>query len=190
MEIDNHCCIIMSIIKIDKIEELIINIRNEKVIIDSDIAIIYNVKTKEVNQAVSNNLEKFPSGYIIELTKEEKNDVVKNFDHLEKLKYSPHLPKAFSEKGLYMLATILKSKRATEATIAIIETFAKLRTLSGVMKKLSITKKKEEQQSLMDKTGELMGDLIYSDLETTESETSIELNFAVLKLKHTIKRNK
>jgi len=69
----------MSIIKYKNIENLIVEIRGEKVILDSDIATIYDVKTKEINQAVSNNLEKFPSGYLIELTQEEKNDVVKIF---------------------------------------------------------------------------------------------------------------
>lgn len=180
----------MAIVKIENIEELIIVIKNEKVILDSDVATIYDVKTKEINQAVSNNLKKFPAGYLIELTQDEKNDVVKIFDHLEKLKFSPHLPKAFTEKGLYMLATILKSKQAIEATLAIIETFAKLRTLSRTMQKLAQTSEKSDQKSLMDQTSELMGELIYDEMETTESETTFELNFAVLKLKHTIKKKK
>ena len=59
-----------------------------------------------------NNPEKFPEGYIFELCETEKLDVVKNFDHLQKLRFSPQLPKAFTEKGLYMLATILKSPKA------------------------------------------------------------------------------
>ena len=84
------------------IEDKLIKYGTKIVLIDSDVAILYGVTTKEVNQAVSNNLDKFPSGYIIELTKEEKIEVVKKFDHLEKLKYSPYLPKVFTEKGLYM----------------------------------------------------------------------------------------
>lgn len=180
----------MAIVKIENIEELIIIIRNQKVILDNDVAKIYDVKTKEVNQAVSNNLGKFPEGYLIELTQDEKNDVVKNFDYLEKLKFSPHLPKAFTEKGLYMLATILKGEQATEATLAIIETFAKLRTLSRIMQKIAQSSEKSVQKSLMDQTSELMGELIYDDLETTESETTLEINFAVMKLKHTIKKKK
>jgi len=100
----------MNIIKIEEIEELIIVIRDEKVILDSDVAKIYDVTTKEVNQAASNNIEKFPQGYVFELSKEEKFEVVKIFDHLKNIKFSPYLPKAFTEKGLYMLATILKSR--------------------------------------------------------------------------------
>lgn len=88
----------MNIVKIENISDLILEIRDEKVLIDRDVAQLYEVTTKEVNQAVSNNPEKFPGGYIIELTKEDKSKVVKNFDHLEKIKFSPHLPKAFTEK--------------------------------------------------------------------------------------------
>ena len=72
---------------------------------------------REINQAVKNNPEKFPEGYIIELDKQEKMEVVKIFDNLGNLLYSPAPPKAFTEKGLYMLATILKSPRAVQTTI-------------------------------------------------------------------------
>ena len=180
----------MSIIHYKNIQELIIEIRGEKVILDSDVANIYEVKTKEVNQAVSNNKDKFPIGYTLELNQDEKSEVVKNFDHLKSLKYSPVLPKAFTEKGLYMLATILKSQQATEATIAIIETFAKLKALSRTMQELSETSDKSVQKSLMNRSGELMSEILYDDLETAETETTLELNFAVLKLKHTIKKKK
>merc|ERR1711941_173142 len=96
-------------------------------ILDSEVAQLYGVETRDINKAVKNNPDKFPKGYIIELTKEEKSEVVENFHHLEKLKFSPYLPKVFTEKGLYMLATILKSDIATQTTIQIIETFTKLR---------------------------------------------------------------
>ena len=72
------------------------------------VAELYGVETREINQAVKNNPEKFPEGYIIELDKQEKMEVVKNFDNLGNLLYSPAPPKAFTEKGLYMLATILR----------------------------------------------------------------------------------
>ena len=73
-----------------------------------------------INEAVRNNPDKFPTGYIIELTKDEKNEVIENFDN-PKLKFFPVLPKAFTEKGLYMLATILKSPMAIQTTIATVE---------------------------------------------------------------------
>jgi hypothetical protein len=178
------------IVKFENIENLIINLRNKKVLIDSDVAKIYGVETRDINKAVRNNLDKFPEGYIFELTKEEKNRVVENFHHLTNLKFSPHLPKAFTEKGLYMLATILKSKQATEATISIIETFTKIRELSKTIKELPNITDKEKQNSLMEKSGEIIAEILDNDLETNESETTIELNFAVLKFKHIIKRKK
>ena len=178
----------MALLKIEKINDLIIELRDERVLIDSDVAELYGVGTKEINQAVSNNPEKFPAGYVFELIKEEKIEVVKNIDHLEKIKFSPHLPKAFTEKGLYMLATILKSEKATQTTLSIIETFSKIRELSRTVKELSILEDKKDQQSLMQRSGELIAEILDDDLQTSESETTIELNFAVLKFKHTIKK--
>lgn len=113
-----------------------------------------------------------------------------NFHHLVRLKFSPVTPKAFTEKGLYMLATILKSERATQTTIAIIEAFAKLRELSRTIGEMSSNPDEFKQKTLMQKSGEIMADLFGEDMQTTDTETEIELNFAVLKLKHTIKRKK
>lgn len=115
-------------------------------------------------------------------------EVIKKFDNLGNIKFSPSLPKAFTEKGLYMLATILKSVRATETTFAIIEAFAKLCELSRTIGELSATPDKYAQKSLMEKSGDIMADLFGEEMQTNEAETEIELNFAVLKLKHTIKR--
>ncbi len=176
------------IIKLSTIENKIIEIRNQQVIIDFDVAELYGVQTKEINQAVRNNPEKFPNGYVLELNSDEKNEVVKIFDHLQKLKYSAVLPKAFTEKGLYMLATILRSEKATETTIGIIETFTKLRAFSRTVSELVETKEEKVQKSLMKQSAEIMTELLGNDKDVAETETSIELNFAVLKIKHTIKR--
>ena len=87
-----------------------------------------------------------------------------------------------------MLATILKSPQAVQATLAIIETFSKMRKLTRNIKTLSNVKDKREQQALMQKSGEIIAEILDDDLQTTDTETSIELNFAVLKFKHTIKK--
>lgn len=172
----------------NEVESKIILIRNQHVIIDSDVAELYGVETMRVNEAVKNNPDKFPTGYIFSLTKEEKLEVIENFDNLVKLKFSPKLPKAFTEKGLYMLATILKSAKATQTTISIVETYAKIRELSRTIKELSETKEEFKQKSLMEKGGDIISEILGQDLMTTDTETSIELNFAVLRLKHTVKR--
>jgi len=98
------------------------------------------------------------------------------------------LPKAFTEKGLYMLATILKSKQAIESTFAIIETFSKIGQLSRNIQELAIVEGEADQKALMQKSGEIITEILDDDVLTTGTETSIELNFDVLKFKHTIKK--
>ena len=125
----------MDMIRVEDIQDMIVEIRGERMLLDADIAVVYGVATRDVNKAVSNNAEKFPEGYIVELSKKEKQELVEKLHRFNRLKHSTVLPKAFSEKGLYMLATILKSKQATATTLAIIETFAKIRELSRTVKK-------------------------------------------------------
>ncbi len=179
----------MEIIQIENIADLIFEIRNKKVIIDSDVASIYGVATKRINEAVKNNSEKFPNDYIIQIDHDEWDQLKSKFSTSIK-GGKVKLPKAFTEKGLYMLATILKSKNATQTTISIIETFAKTRELSRNVKELSTVQDKQKQQNLMQKSGEIIADILDDGLETDESETTIELNLAVLKFKHTIKKKK
>lgn len=177
------------IVKFNSVEEYIIELRGEKVILDNNVASLYGVGTKEVNQAVRNNPAKFPDGYVLEVGKKEMEDLrSKNLTTISPMSRS--LPKAFTEKGLYMLATILKGERATQTTISIIEAFAKLRELSRTIGEMSANPDRFRQKSLMEKSGEIMADLFGDDMKTDETETEIELNFAVLKLKHTIKRKK
>lgn len=87
-----------------------------------------------------------------------------------------------------MLATILKSKRATQTTIAIIEAFAKLRSLTGTLVAMNQSSDPELQKQLINRSGEIISDLLDDHLKITDTETTIELNFAVVKLKHTVKR--
>jgi len=171
------------------VEDKMITLRNQQVILDSDVAELYGVQTKEINQAVKNNPGKFPEGYIWELSENEKSEVVKNFDHLQRLRFSPQLPKAFTERGLYMLATILKGPKAEETTIAIVEAYAKLRELAQVIVEVSQHEDdKAVQQSLMQRGGQLAAELLTDNLPIQSSETSVELNLALFKLKHTVKR--
>jgi len=129
----------MNILKFNSVEEKIITIRGISVILDSDVAELYGVETRDINKAVKNNLEKFPEGYIFTLESKELADLRCKFSTTNLAK-TRALPKAFTEKGLYMLATILKSQRATETTIAIVEAFAKIRELSRAVSQLSETK--------------------------------------------------
>lgn len=123
---------------IEKVTSKIILIRDTQVIIDRDVAELYGVTTREINQALKNNPRKFPSDFVIELTNSEKQEVIKNFDNLKGLKFSRVAPHAFTEQGLYMLATILKGDLATDTSLAIVRTFTKLRQLPDHMPDLYI----------------------------------------------------
>lgn len=171
------------------VEAKMITLRNQPVLIDTDVAALYGVETKAVNQAVRNNPQKFPYGYIFELDKFEKNEVVKNFDHLKNLKFSKVQPTAFTERGLYMLATILKGERAVNTTLAIIDTFVQVRELARTMEALQTVEDGGiQQQKLLRQTGDLLGDVVGRNLSTRTTETEIEFNFAVVKIKHKIIR--
>ena len=99
-------------------------------------------------------------------------------------------PYVFTEKGLYMLATVLKSKQAVDVTFAIIETFAKVRNLKSELVSLHKEKDKVKQGKRMQRFSELLSDIVMPDLETTETESTLELNFFIGKIKHTVKRVK
>jgi ORF6N domain len=176
-------------VNLEKIKNLIVEIRNEKVILDSDVAELYGVVTKRINEAVKNNPEKFPEGYIIELIEPELN-ILRTKISTAKLSKTRTLPKAFTEKGLYMLATILKSKIATKTTLAIIETFAKIRELSSNINELAGIKDEIKKNRLLKKSGEIIAEILDDNMKVTGTETSIEINFAVLKFKHLVKKKK
>jgi hypothetical protein len=176
-------------ITLNDVQDKIITIQDKNVLLDSDVAWLYGVETMRVNEAVKNNPHKFPEGYVLELSKEEKAEVIENFDN-PKIKFSPALPKAFTEKGLYMLATILKSEKATDTTIAIVEAFAKMRELSSMVAELVKSPDDTQKQAdVMQKSGEILSDMVTKELQTTGTETSFEINlFSAVKIKHTIKK--
>ena len=97
--------------------------------LDMDLARLYLVSTKAFNQAIKRNLKRFPDDFMFQLTETEKKEVVTNCDHLHNLKFSPYLPHAFTEQGVAMLSSVLRSPRAVRVNIQIIRTFVHLRQL-------------------------------------------------------------
>jgi len=185
------------------IEEKLIEIRNKKVLLDYDVAHLYGIETKRVNEAVKNNPKKFPEGYVIYLDEEETDflrssnsiveigaEPVEIFDRFKYIKHSTVRPKAFTDKGLYMLATILKSPKSTQTTIAIIETYSKFRQFSKAIQSISENKNEKTNNELIEKGRTILSEILVGDTQLDETETSIELNFALLKLKHIVKRKK
>lgn len=179
-------------IKEQDIESYLVELRGKQVLIDRDVAALYGVETKRVNEAVKNNPERFPEGYIIELNDREIQYLRSKFSTTNLSTKVRYAPKAFTEKGLYMLATILKSPRAVATTLAIIESFARLRELSRNLTALTGEDDEKRQKSLMKRSGEILSDLLAADdeSEVTETESSIELNLYALKMKRTVKKTK
>lgn len=111
----------------EKIENMIYEVRGVQVMLDSDIAKLYQVETKRINEAVKNNLDKFPERFSFIINDIEKNNLWSKISTANISKMSRSNPRVFTEQGLYMLATILKSKTATQVSIAIMDTFVKMR---------------------------------------------------------------
>ncbi len=176
------------LIPFKEVEDKIAIIRNQQVIADADVAALYGVQTKEVNQAVRNNPDKFPKTYMFELNKNELLDLRSKILTTKVSRKSRSATKVFTEKGLYMIATILRGERALGATFAIIETFAKVRELKRELLDLHKETDKAKQQTKMRHFGEVLTDIVMPDLQTSETESSLEINFLIGKIKHTVKR--
>ncbi|MBR6191555.1 MAG: ORF6N domain-containing protein [Prevotella sp.] len=147
------------------------------------------METREGNQTVKNNPDKFPAHYMFELSKGEVHDL-KSKILISKVSDNNRrgTTKVFTERGLYMLATILKGEKARNVTFAIIETFAKVRELKRELLELHKETDKEKQTSKMQHFGEVLTDIVMPDLQTQETESSLEINFLIGKIKHTVKR--
>jgi len=135
-------------------DELIMNkiliVRKVKVMIDSDLAELYGVTTKRLNEQVKRNSKRFPVDFMFQLTEQEKQEVVANCDHLKRLKFSPNLPYVFTEHGAVMLASVLNSDRAIVVNIQIVRVFTKMRQLlethTEILRKLDQLQKKDIEQ--------------------------------------------
>lgn len=113
----------------ERIERGIFVLRGQRVMLDTDLADLYGVPTKALNQAVKRNADRFPPDFMFQLTEAEKQQVVTNCDHLRKLKFSPTLPHAFTEHGAVMLASVLNSPTAVQASLQVVRAFVRLRLL-------------------------------------------------------------
>lgn len=124
-------------IPLQRIERSILLIRGQKVMLDADLAELYGVPTKALNQAVKRNQDRFPLDFMFRLTNQERNEVVTNCDHLQKLKFSSVLPYAFTEHGAIMLASVLNTQRAIEVGVYVVRAFVKLREMLATHKELA-----------------------------------------------------
>lgn len=113
----------------DIISNQIYFIRDQKVMLDRDLAKLYDVETKVLKQAVKRNIDRFPEDFMFELTKQENNSLRSHFVTLKRGEHDKYMPMAFTEQGVAMLSSVLKSKRAITVNIQIVRFFTKLRTM-------------------------------------------------------------
>ena len=186
----------LSKLDIDGVKARMVTIRGQLTLLDRDVAELYGVATREINQAVRNNPGKFPEGYVVELDEEESKALRSKILTLDDTsagrgRHSKYNYKVFTERGLYMLATILKGERAVRTSLAIIETYAQVRELARTMEALqTVEDGGAKQQTLLRRTGEILANVVSDNLKTETSETEIELNFAVVKIRHKIIRHR
>jgi hypothetical protein len=117
------------LVSVERIEDSIFQIRGKRVMLDIDLARLYRVPTKVLNQAIKRNMKRFPGDFMFRLTEIEKREVVTNCDHLGTLKFSPYFPYAFTEQGVAMLSSVLNSERAIRVNIAIMRAFVRMREI-------------------------------------------------------------
>lgn len=180
----------------EAVKSRLLSLRGQMVLLDRDVAALYGVATREINQAIRNNPAKFPAGYVFDLGEDEisalrSKILILNGQKPGRGQHSKHGYKALTERGLYMLATILKGEQAVKTTLAIIETYAQVRELARTMEALQGVKDGGKQQrSLLQRTGEILANVVSENLTTESSETEIELNFAIVKIRHKVIRRK
>ena len=183
----------------NEIKQRLVTVRGQLSLLDRDVAALYGVETKALNQAVKRNAERFPAGYVFQLSDEELSDwksqiVTSNLSEADKAAIKMGIrraPYAFTEKGLYMLATVLKSAQAVRTTLAIIETYAQVRAMVRDMESLQTLKDGSvEQAAKLTQAGHKLASIIGDNLSTASTKTTIELNLAVLKITHEVTRTK
>ena len=185
----------LAVIDANAVMSRMVTMRGCPVLLDRDVAELYGVKTREVNQAVRNNPDKFPEGFQFQLDVDELESLRSKILTLKedggRGRHSKHGHKAFTERGLYMLATILRGELATKATLAIVNAYAQLRSMVRDMEALQTLKDgSPEQAAQLTKAGHKLAALIGDNLSTDSTKTTIELNLAVLKITHEVTRTR
>jgi len=158
-----------SLAQLERVQNLILFIRGHRVIIDADLAMLYGVTTKALNQAVKRNRERFPEDFMFQLVKHEKDEVVTNCDHLANLRYSKFFPYAFTEHGAIMAASVLNTERAIEVSIYVVRAFVKLRQILFTHKELA--QKLDELERRLNSHDETLRSLIITIRKLMEQPT-------------------
>ena len=132
-----------------RIAQRILVIRGHKVMVDADLAALYDVPTKRLNEQVKRNAERFPADFMFRLTRRERDELVANCDHLSRLKFASAMPCAFTEHGALMAASVLNTTRAVEVSVFVVRAFVQLRETLGAHKELA--KRLDELESRIER---------------------------------------
>lgn len=154
------------ILKTRQFDTLIFEIRGFKVMVDTDLASLYETETKALKQQIKRNIDRFPADFMFELTKEEKDQLVTNCDRLSNLKHSSVNPLAFTEQGVAMLSSILRSAKAVKINIEIMRAFVYYRQI--LIQNEDLYKKIKELDSKINQAFEFLLDKI--ELKKLEAE--------------------
>jgi len=189
----------MGIVQFQTLENKLIKHKNKLVLLDKDVAELYNIEPKKLRQQLKRNIDKFPEDYAYQLNEKELDIMVSQNVTPSKQSFGGSLPYVFTEKGLYMVATILKSKQALNATFTIIETFSKVKELSRNINSIMKTTDEAVQQALAQKSNRLLEEIIDieadileddEDGEVVETTTKFEFNLGFAKVSRSIKKIK
>jgi len=137
-----------SIVPVERIEKSILLIRSQKVMLDTDLAQLYGVKTKELNKAVKRNIDRFPDDFMFQLTKKEHDNLRFHFGTSSSSGGRQYRPYVFTEQGVAMLSSVLRSKRAVQVNVQIMRTFVKLREI--ISSNIELAHKLEELERKYD----------------------------------------
>jgi len=165
------------LIKKTNLETMIFLFRGQRVMLDRDLASLYQVSTKALNQAIKRNRDRFPAGFMFRLTKRELNELVTNCDRFASLKHTSYTPLAFTDYGVAILSSVLRSKRAIKVNIEIIRVFIKLRMM--VSDRHHITKKFNQLEKRIDTHDSKIRAIFEAirDLIDTPKESSKRIGF-------------
>ena len=187
------------LIKNTMIENKLIKLNDKLVLLDRDVANLYGIETKALNQNIKKNIELFPEEFRFQLTKDEWNNL-RSSEITSSSKHggTRHLPYVFTEEGLYMVATILRSEIAKQVHFYIVKTFARIRELNRNINTMTKVKDEDTQNKLAKKTSQLLEDIIEieddlldkNDGEVIETHTKFEFNLGFAKVSKSVKRVK
>ena len=189
----------MQVIKFETLENKLIKLRDKLVLIDKDVAQLYDIEPKKLRQQLKRNIEKFPKNYAYQLTDKEMEIMGSQNVTPSKKQFGGTNPWVFTEKGLYMVTTILKSKNALNATFVIIETFSKIKELSRNINNIMKTTDENIQNELAKKSNKILEEVIDidedileddADGEIIETTTKFEFNLGFAKVSRSVKKIK